>query len=98
MSERTKKKEQYCILAINPADDEVDIDKLEEKIRDLKIDAIRWGSSERYQVFFNIYQLRIKIMIYDTDNFFIDDIIEKIESLEDYVSSAEDVCGPGTKI
>lgn len=98
MSESTKKNEQYCVLEINPANDEVDLDKLEEKIRGLEIDGVRWGSSQRLYKYFGIYMLHIKVMFYDTDDFLIDDIIDKIESLEEYVSSVETVCGPGGKI
>ncbi|OHT01797.1 translation elongation factor 1 beta [Tritrichomonas foetus] len=75
------------VLAVKPADSEIDLDKLEAKIRELKIDGLLWGKSQRQEMCFGLFQLQMGAVV--TDDVSIDDLQETLESWEDEVQSTE---------
>ena len=75
------------VLGVNPADTEIDLDKLEAKIRDIKIDGLLWSKSQRQEKCFGLYQLQIGAVV--TDDVSVDDLQEQIEGWEDEVASTE---------
>lgn len=88
----SKKKEaavgkSTLVLAVKPADTEVNLDALEEKIRAIQMDGLLWGKSQRAEMCFGLMQLQMGAVV--TDDVSIDDLQEKIEAMEDEVQSTE---------
>lgn len=79
------------LLHINQTDEDVDFDKLESKIRDIKFDGTYWGKSKRREKFPGLLQLDIEV-IFTSEDAYIDDLREKLEDLDE-ISSTEVVCG-----
>lgn len=75
------------VLGVNPADTEIDLDKLEAKIREIKVEGLLWGKSQRQEKCFGLYQLQIGAVV--TDDVSVDDLQEEIEGWEDEVASTE---------
>ena len=75
------------VLAIKPADSDVDLDKLEAKIREIKKDGLLWGKSQRQEMCFGLFQLQMGAVV--TDDVSVDDLQEELESWEDEVQSTE---------
>lgn len=88
----SKKKEaavgkSTLVLAVKPADTEVDLDQLEAKIREIARDGLLWGKSQRQEMCFGLFQLQMGAVV--TDDVSVDEIQETIESWEDLVQSTE---------
>jgi translation elongation factor EF-1beta len=75
------------VLAIKPADSDVDLDALEAKVRGIAADGLLWSQAKREEMCFGLFQLQIGAVV--TDDVSVDDIQEKIESWEDEVQSTE---------
>lgn len=75
------------ILGVTPADTEIDLDKLEAKIREIMVDGLLWGKSLRQEKCFGLYQLQIEAAV--TDDVSVDDLQEQIEGWEDEVAYTE---------
>ena len=91
-SKKKEKKDKVgkstLVLGVNPADTEIDLDKLEAKIREVKMDGLLWSTeSKRQEKCFGLYQLQIGAVV--TDDVSIDDLQETIEGWEDEVASTE---------
>jgi translation elongation factor EF-1beta len=75
------------VLAVKPADGDINLDDLEKKVREIKRDGLLWGQSQREEMCFGIFQLQIGAVV--TDDVSVDDIQETIEGWEDEVGSTE---------
>lgn len=75
------------VLGVNPADTEIDLDKLEAKIREIKVDGLLWGKSQHEKKCFGLYQIQIGAVV--TDDVSVDDLQTTIESWKDEVASTE---------
>ena len=88
MSEKKIKVEKSTlVLGINPADTEINLEKLEAKIREIKVDGLLWGKSQREKKCFGLYQIQIGAVV--TDDVSVDDLQTTIESWKDEVASTE---------
>ncbi|KAK8895409.1 hypothetical protein M9Y10_023873 [Tritrichomonas musculus] len=88
--------ENYPILIdICPVDIDVDLDKLEAKIRDKKFDGIQWGRSQRQERFHNFFILQFKVIVAN-DKVDLDDFLELLEEDEE-ISKVEIEAG-GVKL
>ncbi|KAH0788026.1 putative elongation factor 1 beta [Histomonas meleagridis] len=76
------------VLQISPADTEVNLDDLENKIRtEIKEEGLLWGKSERKPLYFGLVAILLGAVV--TDDVSVDGIQEKIESWDDLVASTE---------
>jgi translation elongation factor EF-1beta len=75
------------VLAIKPADSDVDLDALEAKVRGIAAEGLLWGQSKREEMCFGLFQLQIGAVV--TDDVSVDDIQEQIEGWDEEVQSTE---------
>ena len=75
------------VLAIKPADTEIDLDALEAKVRAIQMDGLLWGISERKEMCFGLIAIHMGAVV--TDDVSIDDLQEEIESWDEEVASTE---------
>jgi translation elongation factor EF-1beta len=83
----TKIGKSTLVLAIKPADSDVDLDALEAKVRAITAEGLLWSQAKREEMCFGLFQLQIGAVV--TDDVSVDDIQEQIESWEDEVQSTE---------
>eukprot|EP00994_Dinema_validum_P003210 NODE_1737_length_859_cov_211.519753_g1368_i0.p1 GENE.NODE_1737_length_859_cov_211.519753_g1368_i0~~NODE_1737_length_859_cov_211.519753_g1368_i0.p1 ORF type:complete len:207 (-),score=89.03 NODE_1737_length_859_cov_211.519753_g1368_i0:238-801(-) len=76
------------VLDVKPWDDETDMKKLEEGVRAIEMDGLKWGASKLVDVAFGVKKLQIMLTIED-DKVGSDDLEEQITALEDYVQSMD---------
>lgn len=92
-NKKKKKKEvemSMVMLEVKPMDDQVDLDKVAAKIfADFKQDGLFWKTEYKKEpVAFGIFKLIVGMSLED-EKVSVDDIVEKIEGLEDMVQSVE---------
>ena len=76
------------VLQISPADTEVNLDELENKIRnEIHEEGLLWGKSERKPLYFGLVAIILGAVV--TDDVSVDGIQETIESWDDLVASTE---------
>jgi translation elongation factor EF-1beta len=75
------------VLAVKPADSDVDLDALEAKVRGIAKEGLLWGKSQREEMCFGLFALQIGAVV--TDDVSVDDIQEEIEGWEELVASTE---------
>ncbi|KAJ0976127.1 hypothetical protein J5N97_018092 [Dioscorea zingiberensis] len=90
----TKKKESgksSVLLDVKPWDDETDMKKLEEAVRNIKMEGLFWGASKLVPVGYGIKKLQIMLTIVD-DLVSVDDLIEEhltAEPANEYIQSCD---------
>lgn len=76
------------VLQISPADTEINLDDLENKIRtEIKEEGLLWGKSERKPLCFGLVAIILGAVV--SDEVSVDGIQETIESWDDLVASTE---------
>ncbi|KAJ2629970.1 Translation elongation factor 1 beta [Coemansia sp. RSA 1290] len=76
-------------LQVKPWDSDTDLDALEAEIRKIEMDGLFWcENAKKVPLAFTIMRLDIKAIV-ENDKVSIDDLVEKIEELEDYVQSVD---------
>lgn len=73
---------------VKPWDDETDLDALCKKIKEIQMDGLLWGSSQKKPLAYGIFKLSITCVVED-DKVGSDDLTEKIEAFEDEVQSVD---------
>jgi len=73
---------------VKPWDDETDLDALCKKIKEIEMDGLLWGSSQKKPLAYGIFKLSITCVVED-DKVGSDDLTEKIEAFEDEVQSVD---------
>ncbi|XP_046546014.1 elongation factor 1-delta-like isoform X2 [Haliotis rubra] len=76
------------ILEVKPWDDETDMKELEQKVRKVSTDGLKWGSSKLVPVGYGINKLQIMCVVED-DKVGTDFLEEAITAHEDYVQSVD---------
>merc|ERR1711931_14727 len=76
------------LLDCKPWDDETDMAAMEECVRTIEMDGLRWGASKLNPVGFGIQKLSILCTVEDA-KVSVDDLSEKIQEFEDYVQSVD---------
>ena len=76
------------ILDVKPWDDETDMAELEKAVRSVVMDGLLWGTSKLAAVAFGVKKLVIVCVVED-DKVSIEELTEKLESIEDYVQSVD---------
>ena len=91
---KKKKKEviamSLVMLEVKPMDDKVDLDALAQKLfKDITQDGLFWKTEYKKEpVAFGIFKLIVAFSLED-EKVSVDDIVEKIEGIEDMVQSVE---------
>ncbi|CDO98545.1 unnamed protein product [Coffea canephora] len=89
-----KKKESgksSVLMDVKPWDDETDMKKLEEAVRNVKMEGLLWGASKLVPVGYGIKKLQIMLTIVD-DLVSVDDLIENyltVEPCDEFVQSCD---------
>ncbi|RWR94902.1 elongation factor 1-delta-like protein [Cinnamomum micranthum f. kanehirae] len=89
-----KKKESgksSVLLDVKPWDDETDMQKLEETVRNIQMDGLLWGASKLVAVGYGIKKLQIMMTIVD-DLVSVDTLIEEhltVEPANEYIQSCD---------
>ncbi|KAM0948749.1 putative translation elongation factor EF1B/ribosomal protein S6 [Dioscorea sansibarensis] len=79
----SKKKESgksSVLLDVKPWDDETDMKKLEEAVRNVKMEGLLWGASKLVPVGYGIKKLQIMLTI-------VDDLVSVDELIEDHLTA-----------
>lgn len=76
------------ILEVKPWDDETDMKKLEQCVRQITMDGLLWGVSKLVPIAFGIKKLQIVCVVED-DKVSTDELVEQIEANEDFVQSVD---------
>lgn len=76
------------LLDVKPWGDEIDLKKMESRIREIKLDGLLWGASKFVPVAFGIKKVTISCVVED-DKVSIDWLTEEIEKIEDLVQSVD---------
>ncbi|XP_071113181.1 elongation factor 1-delta-like isoform X1 [Haliotis cracherodii] len=76
------------ILEVKPWDDETDMKELEQKVRQVSTDGLKWGSSKLVPVGYGINKLQIMCVVED-DKVGTDFLEESITAYEDFVQSVD---------
>uniref|UniRef100_A0A023FVY1 Putative elongation factor 1 beta/delta chain ixodes scapularis elongation factor 1 beta/delta chain n=1 Tax=Amblyomma parvum TaxID=251391 RepID=A0A023FVY1_AMBPA len=76
------------VLDVKPWDDETDMKAMEENVRRIEMDGLLWGASKLVPLAYGINKLQIVCVVED-DKVSIDELQEKIESIEDLVQSVD---------
>jgi len=76
------------ILDVKPWDDETDMKVMEEKVRTITCDGLKWGVSKLVPLAYGIHKLQIVCVVED-EKVSIDWLTEEIESFEDLVQSVD---------
>jgi len=76
------------ILDIKPFGSETDMKKMEENVRGIQMEGLRWAGSELVEIAYGVKKLRIISVIVD-DLISTDELREKIEAFEDDVQSTD---------
>ncbi|XP_027126251.1 elongation factor 1-delta-like [Coffea eugenioides] len=89
-----KKKESgksSVLMDVKPWDDETDMKKLEEAVRNVKMEGLLWGASKLVPVGYGIKKLQIMLTIVD-DLVSVDDLIENyltVEPCDEFIQSCD---------
>lgn len=73
------------VLEVMPASDEVNLDDLEKKIREVAMDGLLWGKSQRKEACFGLFALQIGAVV--TDDVDVQGLEDELSSWEDWISS-----------
>jgi len=76
------------MIDVKPWDDETDLKEMENIIRTIEMDGLKWGAAKTAPLAFGICKLQILCIVED-DKVSIDDLTEKIEEFEDFVQSTD---------
>ncbi|KAF4527826.1 hypothetical protein B566_EDAN016310 [Ephemera danica] len=76
------------ILDVKPWDDETDMKKLEQAVRDIQMDGLLWGASKLVPLAYGIHKLQISCVVED-EKVSIDLLTESIEEKSDFVQSVD---------
>ncbi|XP_067649240.1 elongation factor 1-beta-like [Haliotis asinina] len=76
------------IMEVKPWDDETDMKELEQRVRSLETDGLKWGSSKLVPVGYGINKLQIMCVVED-DKVGTDFLEENITAFEDFVQSVD---------
>ncbi|KAK4301901.1 hypothetical protein Pmani_025973 [Petrolisthes manimaculis] len=76
------------LLDCKPWDDETDMKAMEEAVRTISMDGLKWGASKLNPLAFGIMKLSILCTVEDA-KVSIDDLSEKIQEFEDFVQSVD---------
>lgn len=76
------------LFDIMPCDSETDLEEMLEKVREIKMAGLLWGSSRRLPVGFGIDKMQLMCTVED-DKVSIEELCEKMEAFKDLVQSAE---------
>lgn len=85
-----KRDRSQIVLEVKPTDTEVNLDELYVTIKkEISPEGLTWGEGyNKVPVAFGIFKLLISMVVFD-DQVSIDDVIEKIEAMEDSVQSVD---------
>jgi elongation factor 1-beta len=85
-----KRDRSQIVLEVKPTDTEVNLDELYKTIKkEICPSGLTWGEGyNKSPVAFGIFKLIISMVVYD-DEVSIDDVVEKIEAMEDSVQSVD---------
>ncbi|KAL8653480.1 MAG: hypothetical protein Q9226_003834 [Calogaya cf. arnoldii] len=75
-------------LDVKPWDDETDMKQLEENLRSIEKDGVKWGASTLVPLAFGIKKLQITLVVED-EKVSLDDLQEQIAEDEDHVQSTD---------
>lgn len=76
------------VLDCKPWDDETDMKKMEELVRSIEMDGLRWGASQLVDLAYGIKKLQICCIIED-EKVSTEDLQDLIVGFEDYVQSTD---------
>ncbi|OTF69807.1 elongation factor 1-beta-like protein [Euroglyphus maynei] len=76
------------VLDVKPWDDETDMKVMEEHVRTIEMDGLRWGASKLVPLAYGIKKLQIVCVVED-EKVSIDELSEKISEFEDFVQSVD---------
>ena len=76
------------LFDIMPCDSETYLEEMLEKVREIKMSGLLWGSSRRVPVGFGIDKMQLMCTVED-DKVSIEELCEKMEAFKDLVQSAE---------
>ncbi len=76
------------LFDIMPCDSETDLEEMLEKVREIEMAGLLWGSSCRVPVGFGIDKMQLMCTVED-DKVSIEELCEKMEAFKDLVQSAE---------
>ena len=77
------------MFEVKPLDSDTDLDALAKQILDIKMDGLFWKTEyKKVPVAFGIFKLIIGFSLED-DKVSVDDVVEKIEALDELVQSVE---------
>jgi elongation factor 1-beta len=76
------------ILDVKPWDDETDMKQMEDAVRAIGMEGLKWGASKLVPMAYGIKKLQIVCVVED-DKVSIDELTEKIQDLEDIVQSVD---------
>lgn len=76
------------LLDVKPWDDETDMKKLEECVRSVQCDGMKWGASKLVPLAYGIKKLQILVVVED-DKVGTDYLEEEITAFEDYIQSVD---------
>lgn len=80
-----------CILEADhpgPADDETDMNALEESVRSIEKDGLVWGASKLVPIGYGVRKLQISLVVED-EKISLDELQEEIAGFDDYVQSSD---------
>ncbi|KAH7646624.1 elongation factor 1-beta-like protein [Dermatophagoides farinae] len=76
------------VLDVKPWDDETDMKAMEQNVRSIEMDGLKWGASKLVPLAYGIKKLQIVCVVED-DKVSIEELSEKIEAFEDFVQSVD---------
>ncbi|KAF7489654.1 Elongation factor 1-beta [Sarcoptes scabiei] len=76
------------VLDVKPWDDETDMKAMEESVRSIEMDGLKWGASKLVPLAYGIKKLQIVCVVED-EKVSIDELTEKIEQFENLVQSVD---------
>merc|ERR1712025_428649 len=76
------------LLDVKPWDDETDMKKLEECVRSVEADGMKWGASKLVPLAYGIRKLQILVVVED-DKIGTDFLEEQITAFDDYIQSVD---------
>ncbi|MCL4126559.1 UNVERIFIED_CONTAM: hypothetical protein GTU68_046714 [Idotea baltica] len=72
------------LLEIKPKDDDTDMNELEDLVRGVILDGMKWGASQLSPIAFSSHKLSIICTVED-NKASIQDVLQKLIKFEDYV-------------
>ncbi len=74
------------VLDVKPGDSDTDLNELEKRIREIQLDGLMWGISEKVPIAYGLKKIRFSCVLVD-DLVCLDDIHEAVEEIEGVQSS-----------